>query len=95
MPAEEGAAPAEQVPGPGAEQQEAAEGEDVGVEHPRQLAAREAEARWMWGRATLTMVVSSTTISWAVRMTNRNRAAIGAAPGASAGRGAARAVERE
>jgi hypothetical protein len=26
----------------------------------------------MWGRATLTMVVSRTTMSWAVRMTNRN-----------------------
>ena len=25
----------------------------------------------MWGRATLTMVASSTTISWAVRMTAR------------------------
>ena len=27
---------------------------------------------WMCGRATLTMVVSKTTISWAARMTNRN-----------------------
>ena len=27
---------------------------------------------WMCGRATLTMVVSRTTMSWAVRMTNRN-----------------------
>ena len=27
---------------------------------------------WMWGRATFTMVVSSTTISWAVRMTKRS-----------------------
>ena len=27
---------------------------------------------WMWGRATLTMVVSRTTMSWAVRMTKRN-----------------------
>ena len=26
----------------------------------------------MWGRATLTMVVSRTTMSWAVRMTKRN-----------------------
>ena len=26
----------------------------------------------MWGRATLTMVVSKTTMSWAARMTNRN-----------------------
>jgi hypothetical protein len=27
---------------------------------------------WMWGRATFTTVVSSTTMSWAVRMTKRN-----------------------
>src|SRR5208283_3928162 len=27
--------------------------------------------RWMWGRATFTMVASSTTMSWAVRMTAR------------------------
>ena len=26
----------------------------------------------MWGRATLTMVASRTTMSWAVRITNRN-----------------------
>jgi len=26
----------------------------------------------MWGRATLTMVVSRTTINWEVKMTNRN-----------------------
>ena len=41
---QEDAAPAEQVAGPGAEEQQPAEGEDVGVEHPRQPAAREAAA---------------------------------------------------
>ncbi len=30
-------------------------------------------ACWMWGSATFTIVVSSTTIIWAARITNRNR----------------------
>ena len=38
-------APAEEVSGPGPQEQEAAEGEQVGVEDPRELAAGEAEAR--------------------------------------------------
>ena len=45
MPDQEGPAPAEEVARAGAEEQQAAEGEDVGVEDPRELAAREAEAR--------------------------------------------------
>lgn len=31
-----------------------------------------ARPLWMWGRATFTMVVSRTTMSWAVRMMKRN-----------------------
>ena len=42
---EEGAPPAEQVAGPGAEQQQAAEGQRVGVEHPGQLGVGEAQRR--------------------------------------------------
>ena len=41
--ADEDAAPAEQVSHPPAEQQEAAEGEDVGVDHPLQVALGEVE----------------------------------------------------
>ena len=70
-PDQEGASAAEQVAGPGAEQQQAAEGQDVGVQHPRQGTAREAQALLDVGRATLTMVVSRTTIIWAVRITKR------------------------
>ena len=40
---EEGAAPAEQVAGPGTEQQQAAEGQGVGVEHPGQAGVGEAQ----------------------------------------------------
>src|SRR5205807_2728553 len=36
------------------------------------LLAEKWRPRWMWGRATFTIVVSSTTISWAVRTTARN-----------------------
>ena len=36
--------------------------------------------RWMWGRATLTMVASSTTISWAVRMTAEDYGGMAAPP---------------
>ncbi len=68
---EEDAAPAEEVTGPGPEEEQAAEGEDVGVEHPGQPRSEKPRPRWMWGRATLTMVVSSTTMSWAVRITNK------------------------
>ena len=34
----------------------------------------------MWGRATLTMVASSTTISWAVRMTAEDDGGMAAPP---------------
>ena len=36
--------------------------------HDRSL-LENPNACWMWGSATLTMVVSSTTISWAARIT--------------------------
>ena len=63
----------EHVAGAGAEQQQAAEGQRVGVEHPGQVGRREAAARcWMSGSATFTMVASSTTISWQVRMTEQD-----------------------
>ena len=68
---EERPAPAEQVAGPGAEEEQPAEGEDVGVEDPRQPVPEKPRPRWMCGRATLTIVASSTTISWAVRITKR------------------------
>ena len=42
---QERAAAAEQVSGAGTEQQQTAEGQDVGVEHPGQAGAREAQAR--------------------------------------------------
>ena len=38
--------------------------------HDRSL-LENPNASWMWGSATLTMVVSSTTISWAARITKR------------------------
>ena len=38
--------------------------------HDRSL-LENPNASWMWGSATFTIVVSSTTISWAARMTNR------------------------
>ena len=39
----------------------------------------------MWGRATLTMVASSTTISWAVRMTASSDGGVGDATRSAAG----------
>src|SRR5579862_8034533 len=36
--------------------------------------AEKPRPRWMWGRATFTIVVSSTTMSWAVRITKRKTA---------------------
>jgi hypothetical protein len=39
--------------------------------HDRELLEK-PRLSWMWGRATLTMVVSRTTIIWAARITKRN-----------------------
>ena len=59
---------------------------------------------WMCGRATLTMVVSRTTMSWAARMTNRNTEGVlsrvlrrpgGPAAGPPAGRDAGATVTEE
>src|SRR6185312_11597459 len=43
-PGQEGATPAEQVTRAGPQQEEAAEGEDVRIEHPRQRRVREVQA---------------------------------------------------
>ena len=64
---------AENVTGAAAQQEQAAEGDRVGVDHPFQAAAGEAERLCTCGNATLTMVESSTTISWAVAMTSNAR----------------------
>ena len=53
---------AEEVAEPAAEQQEAAEGEQVGVHDPRERRLREAEVFLIDGSATFTMVASSTII---------------------------------
>ena len=51
----------------------------------------------MWGRATLTMVASRTTMSWAVRITSRNTEGLASdagRPGAAGGRPAGRVGAR-
>ena len=53
----------EQVGSAAAEQQEAAEDERVGADHPLQVFLREAEVDWIEGRATFTIAMSSTTMN--------------------------------
>ena len=57
--------------------------------HDRSL-LENPNASWMWGSATLTIVVSSTTISWAARITKRKS---GDAGGAGAWRLEARGID--
>ena len=64
-PDEEQPAAAEQVGGPAAEQQETAEHERVGVDHPLQRAGRKSRSACSVGSATFTTVESSTTMNWA------------------------------
>ena len=54
---------AEQVGGAAAEQQEPAEDERVGADHPLQVLLREAEVDLIEGRATFTIAMSSTTMN--------------------------------
>ena len=63
MPEQEQPAVAVQIAQPAAEQQEAAEGQHVGVDDPHQRGLGEAEVLRIDGSATFTIVVSSTIIS--------------------------------
>ena len=63
---DEHAPAAEEVGGAAGEQQQAAEGEHVGVDHPGESGRRRApRSAWMEGSATLTMEVSSMTMNCA------------------------------
>ena len=68
QPGHEEAPPPEQVGEPAAEQQEAAEGEHVGVHAPRAGCPRRSRAlRSIVGSATLTIEASRTTTNWATQ----------------------------
>ena len=62
-PAEEDAAAADQVAEPAGEQQQAAEGDQVGVDDPGEARVEKPRSSWIEGSATFTTVTSSTIIS--------------------------------
>ena len=72
---DEHAATAEQVRGPAGQQQQAAEGEDVGVDDPGDGGGASPRSAWMEGSATLTMEVSSMTTNCADTSSPRATAA--------------------
>ena len=53
----------EQVAHPSGQQQQPAEGDQVGVDDPGQRRWEKCRSRWMVGRATFTTVASSTIMS--------------------------------
>ena len=59
---DEHAPAAEEVAGACAEQEQAAEGQRVGVLHPREAGGEKPSAWWMLGRAVMTIEMSSTII---------------------------------
>ena len=68
---EEDAPAAEEVAEPAGQQQQAAEGDQVGVDDPGEARLREAEVVWIEGSATFTIVASRTIISMPAQRTTR------------------------
>ena len=68
---EEHAPAADQVAQPAGDEQEAAEGDQVGVDDPGQRRLGEVQVGWIAGRATFTIVASTTIISCPRRTTTR------------------------